>query len=407
MLNQELLQQLSKASQQAAEGQTTSALGKNSSQATEHLWRIAETSDTDRLESCLVSGADVNAANPRGVTALMRAVSRGNVKMVRALLAHGADPNSSRNDHFTPLLLAAFYGHEEIVRLLVEAGADINAHSRFETSAQMWASARTFRNVVEYLQKPLKNAEPEPIASQHDHSLQRVRLDIPVQNELVESNERLKFLDAQPDDSDVVMPELPFKSQPASWVPSSSHRFLVFAPAALILVLVVAGFIVTLKHRSRETSRVSATPGLNAATAVNVPAITTTTRTDNSASADEPPTRMPAEIASSKPSESKDESNHLNNTPKPRVVKSGFAVRDVQSFPAPSTQATAANESPQAAPPISEPPTKRESPAELKPADNGPASRQTVQAKGPAPSTPQLLTPASNTPSKARVIRWP
>jgi len=73
------------------------------------LWRLAETTDSDRLESILKSGAEINASNPHGVTALMRAVSLGNGKMVRALLAHGADPNSSRNDQFTPLLLAAFF----------------------------------------------------------------------------------------------------------------------------------------------------------------------------------------------------------------------------------------------------------------------------------------------------------
>ncbi len=75
--------------------------------------------------------------------------------MVRALLEHGADPNLSRNDKFTALMLAAFFGHEEIVKVLVEHGADTGAATRFGTSAKMWASSRTFAEVVNYLNKTI------------------------------------------------------------------------------------------------------------------------------------------------------------------------------------------------------------------------------------------------------------
>src|SRR5258705_5343866 len=127
---------------------------KNTYAATEALWRIAETDNTQQVESILASGVDINASNAHGTTALMQAVSHGRVRMVRVLLKHGADPNLSRNDKFTPLLLAAFFGHEEIVRILVEHGADIDAVTRFGTSAQMWAAARTFEDVVHCLDKP-------------------------------------------------------------------------------------------------------------------------------------------------------------------------------------------------------------------------------------------------------------
>jgi len=127
----------------------------NPEAATQALWNIAETNDANRVEPILAEGADIDAGNEHGMTALMRAASRGRIRMVRALLEHGADPNLSRNDKFTALMLAAFFGHEEIVKVLVEHGADTGAATRFGTSAKMWASSRTFAEVVNYLNKPI------------------------------------------------------------------------------------------------------------------------------------------------------------------------------------------------------------------------------------------------------------
>jgi hypothetical protein len=139
---------------------------KNTYAATEALWRIAETNDTHHLASILADGADINASNTHGMTALMRAASQGHIRMVRVLLMHGADPNVSRNDKFTPLMLAAFFGHDEVVRVLVEHGADTGAATRFGTSAQMWAASRTFGDVVHYLDEPrtARSVSKEPAA---------------------------------------------------------------------------------------------------------------------------------------------------------------------------------------------------------------------------------------------------
>ena len=127
--------------------------------AAQGLWRIAETNDTDAVAAILATGVDINARNGHGMTVLMRAAALGRVRMVRSLLEHGADPNLSRNDQFTALLLAAFFGHEEIVKILIAHGADRTAVTRFATSAQMWAAARTFGGVVDYLSEPEKQEQ--------------------------------------------------------------------------------------------------------------------------------------------------------------------------------------------------------------------------------------------------------
>ena len=137
---------------------------KENTDPTQGLWRIAETDDIDQLELLLASGADINASNANGMTALMRAAARGRIRMVRALLKHGADLNASRNDSFTALMLAAFFGHKEIVTILVEHGAQADAATRFGTSAQMWATSRTFNDVAKYLGDPLNPGSDEESA---------------------------------------------------------------------------------------------------------------------------------------------------------------------------------------------------------------------------------------------------
>src|SRR3954447_13857082 len=130
---------------------STENINRKMHSAAEDLWRIAEAGDTRNVESVLAAGVDIDASNSHGMTALMRAASHGRAEMVRLLLKHGADPNRTRNDKFTALVLASFFGHEEIVKILVEHGANIDAATRFGTSAQGWASARTFPDVAEYL----------------------------------------------------------------------------------------------------------------------------------------------------------------------------------------------------------------------------------------------------------------
>jgi Ankyrin repeats (3 copies) len=128
-------------------------IGADADAAVMDLWRLAETNDTGQLEEILARGADIDARNVDGVTALMRAAYNGRIKMVRALIGHGADLNATRVDGFTPLGLAAFFGHTDVVKVLVESGADLSQATRFSTSAQMWASARSFYEIARYLEQ--------------------------------------------------------------------------------------------------------------------------------------------------------------------------------------------------------------------------------------------------------------
>lgn len=122
------------------------------------------------VAALITAGADVNAANELGDTALMRAVQRGDKEKVRALLAAGADVDAQdklgwtalmgacssrknvdtdiaamllaagadkelKNHHgYTALFYAAMSDKVEHTRLLLQAGADVRSLGRFRES---------------------------------------------------------------------------------------------------------------------------------------------------------------------------------------------------------------------------------------------------------------------------------
>lgn len=87
------------------------------------LWHIAGTGDLEQLEKLLNQGADVNAGDRTGVTALMRAAYHGQLTMVRALIEHRADPNAKDRGGLTALTMAKHAGHQEIIEALLSSGA--------------------------------------------------------------------------------------------------------------------------------------------------------------------------------------------------------------------------------------------------------------------------------------------
>jgi len=93
--------------------------------AGQELVAAARAGDQERVQSLLSSGAEVNARDEEGSTALMFAALRGDETMVQALLAAGADPDLKDANGETALLFGAGRG-ADIVRALLAAGADPN-----------------------------------------------------------------------------------------------------------------------------------------------------------------------------------------------------------------------------------------------------------------------------------------
>jgi len=86
--------------------------------------RAVEGGDAERVRALLEAGADVDARDRHGQTALMLAAHRGHRRVVEALLERAPRLDVTARLGLSALMLAVVAGHEEIARLLVGAGAD-------------------------------------------------------------------------------------------------------------------------------------------------------------------------------------------------------------------------------------------------------------------------------------------
>lgn len=87
-------------------------------QALEELSLLKQSPEYLALNALLAAGADVNAADARGRTALIIAAQKGNVIAVSVLLKNNADPSIRDMYHYAALSYAE---NQEIIRLLIQA----------------------------------------------------------------------------------------------------------------------------------------------------------------------------------------------------------------------------------------------------------------------------------------------
>ena len=90
----------------------------------------ARRGDVDAVKTLLKEGADVNAPEGDGMTALHWAAERGDADLTSVLLYGGANVRAvTRIGLYTPLHIAARTGNTAVVRALATAGADVGAVS--------------------------------------------------------------------------------------------------------------------------------------------------------------------------------------------------------------------------------------------------------------------------------------
>jgi ankyrin repeat protein len=86
--------------------------------------------DIEAVRALLRQGADVNAAQGDGMTALHHAAERGDPAMSEMLVYAGANVGAmTRIGQYTPLHIASLGGHVEVAHILLEAGASAAART--------------------------------------------------------------------------------------------------------------------------------------------------------------------------------------------------------------------------------------------------------------------------------------
>jgi len=82
---------------------------------------------------------------------LLNACWLGDFKKVKQLLEKGADVNARDEDGWTALIKASYNGYEGIAELLIEYGADVNAQNKYGDTALIYACWNGHKEVAELL----------------------------------------------------------------------------------------------------------------------------------------------------------------------------------------------------------------------------------------------------------------
>lgn len=98
--------------------------------------------DANIINDLVERGADVNARDENGATALIWAVRHGHTAIARGLLAAGTNVDASDNNGYTALIWATRKGFINCANVLFKAGADVDLSDNEGVTALMIAAKK-------------------------------------------------------------------------------------------------------------------------------------------------------------------------------------------------------------------------------------------------------------------------
>jgi ankyrin repeat protein len=114
------------------------------------LYLAAGKGELETVQQLLAEGANPNARNRFGQSALANAASRNQVEVVKALLAKGADVNAPQQ---SPSNFALWYAlsRPDVAKVLLDAGANIHIRNKYEETPFSQAVSGGHQEVVRML----------------------------------------------------------------------------------------------------------------------------------------------------------------------------------------------------------------------------------------------------------------
>ncbi|TMS12485.1 Ankyrin repeat and EF-hand domain-containing protein 1 [Larimichthys crocea] len=145
-----------------------------------HVFQLMCEKAHEGTRKCLImlaAGADPNATNQTGVTALMEAAKAGSLLLVKSILKKGGNPNALDQKRLTAVHYAAMGGFLEVIQVLSAYSADMGVISLEECTPLHYAAATGNANCCRFLSQrgcnpKLKNQEgllPRQIAKDAGH----------------------------------------------------------------------------------------------------------------------------------------------------------------------------------------------------------------------------------------------
>ena len=103
----------------------------------------------EKVKLLIEKGADIDAKDNDGVTALMYVSRAGDLEIAKYLVENGTDINAKDSDWgYTALIYAAEHGNLEIVKYLVEKGANVNIKDNHGRTALDLAETEEIKEVL-------------------------------------------------------------------------------------------------------------------------------------------------------------------------------------------------------------------------------------------------------------------
>ena len=117
------------------------------------LIEAAAKGNVPAVQRLLQAGASVDAADEKGVTALISAAYGNRLAVARLLIEAGADANRQDQTQQSAYLIATSDGHLDLLRLTLAAGADVHRTDSYNGTGLIRAADRGHVEIVRKLLK--------------------------------------------------------------------------------------------------------------------------------------------------------------------------------------------------------------------------------------------------------------